>query len=539
MNRIKFYCVRIVSVVVVLALVCTPFSAAVARVQALPQPAVYYVDRLHPQASDGNPGTEALPWKTIQHAANVAQAGDTVYVKAGTYLERVHPAHSGSSGQRITFQALPSRSVTMWGFYTLGCDFLTIQGFNITTDASLTGWTDLYGVFIHSNDVQLIDNYFYDLRSTAITGYWHAPYPERAYVARNTIYHSQMGIGVTGYGWVVEENEVDRLYNYGSGDSDYSRFFGNDHVIRWNHFHGSLASEIGSAHVDCFQTFDNNGEFVDNVTIEGNLCSEFHQGFMGEGSFYHNITHITFKNNVFKHGWAWGLCVVDIAYLTAVNNTFADIAYHGIGLRGDSHDGVVKNNIFYNMETSYWTEGTSTVDGDYNLVYQAQAPGSQGPHDKVGVDPSFVNVAGDDYHLKPASPAIDSGLALTQVDQDFDRVPRPQMSGWDIGAFEFLPSLKLTGKIGDQTIHLYWQVNGPLPASATWQIDYTPPIGVPPSPVSGIPNAARAYTLTGLANYTLYTLTLSAVDGGAPVFTDTIKLMPTDFVVNLPVMYKW
>jgi hypothetical protein len=504
-----------------------------------PNSNTYWVDNANPLANDGNPGSEALPWKSIGHAASIAVAGDTVNVKAGTYPERVHPAHSGSAGARITFQAFPRRTVTMWGFYTHGSDYLTISGFNITTDPSLDGWTDQDGVFIYSNDVQVLDNYFYNLRGSGITGYWHDPYPYRANLAHNQIYHSQMGIVITGYDWVVEYNEVSRLYNYSSpdGDSDYSRFFGDNHIIRWNHFHGSLDSEIGTAHVDCFQTFDNNGEFGHNVVFDGNLCSEFHQGFMGEAHYYHNIDHITFKNNVFVHGWAWGLCVQDIAYLTAINNTFVDIAYHGIGLGGNSHHGVVKNNIFADIETSYWFEDTSSIDGDFNLIYHAQSPGVPGPHDKIGVDPHFVNPAVDDYHLQPGSPAIDAGLAVSLVTQDFDQVLRPQLGGWDIGAFEFQPNLVLTGTPGDHTIHLTWQVNVSLPASATWQIDYSPGNAVPPSPVTGIANTARDFQISGLTNYTAYALTLTAFDGGSPLVTDSILVTPSDHLVSLPLVF--
>ncbi len=138
---------------------------------AVPAATTYYIDRTHPQASDSNRGTEALPWLTMQHATQVAMAGDTVIVKAGSYPERVTPRHSGSAGQPIVFKASPRRSVTMWGFYTVNADYLRIEGFNITTDTSLTGWTDRYGVFIHSDHVEVIDNYLYNIQSTAIQGY--------------------------------------------------------------------------------------------------------------------------------------------------------------------------------------------------------------------------------------------------------------------------------------------------------------------------------------------------------------------------------
>ena len=49
----------------------------------------YYVDKNHPQASDSNPGTEALPWLTAKRAGDPlgteVVAGDTVYFKNGTY----------------------------------------------------------------------------------------------------------------------------------------------------------------------------------------------------------------------------------------------------------------------------------------------------------------------------------------------------------------------------------------------------------------------------------------------------------------------
>lgn len=49
--------------------------------------ATYYVEQNHPQASDDNPGSEDRPWLTIKHSAEVADAGDTVLIKAGHYRE--------------------------------------------------------------------------------------------------------------------------------------------------------------------------------------------------------------------------------------------------------------------------------------------------------------------------------------------------------------------------------------------------------------------------------------------------------------------
>ena len=505
-----------------------------AQVQAEPGGQIYYVDQGNPLASDSNDGSQSAPWLTVQHAAGVAVAGDTVYVLPGFYPERVVPVNSGSPGSRLTFQALPRRSATLWGFYTVNSDYLTIQGFNITTDDSLTGWTEGPGVFIHSNGVKVIDNYFYDLDSTAIQGYWHEPFPEDATIANNRIYHVQMGIGVTGFNWRVEGNEVERLYNYGGGDCDYSRFFGEGHVISGNYFHGTNFDEIGDAHVDCFQTFDNNGEYIRDITIENNICSDFHQGVMGEASYHRNSSGLLLQNNIFMHGGAWGLCLYQIRDITVVHNVFSDIRYHGIGM-SDGSNGTVTNNIFYNAGSNYWAGDGGSLVGSHNLLYRTgdSIDPSEFPQDLVNLDPLFVDPAGDDYHLLPASPSINAGLN-TGTPYDIEGTSRPQGAGMDIGAYEFVPSLSLTGVAGDASINLIWSVNVEIPVTTTWQISYDGPPGIPPSPITGLDGETRSVSISGLTNYTWYHLTLEAVLAGDAFLTGTTAAMPTDHALYMP-----
>ena len=66
-------------------------------------------------ASDRNPGTASQPFGTIQKAAAVAIAGDTVKIRTGTYRETVVPANSGAPGQPFTFQADGNAEVTISG----------------------------------------------------------------------------------------------------------------------------------------------------------------------------------------------------------------------------------------------------------------------------------------------------------------------------------------------------------------------------------------------------------------------------------------
>jgi hypothetical protein len=52
-----------------------------------------------PDGSDKNPGTEEQPWQTVQKAAESVASGSTVYIRAGTYYERVNIKVSGASAQ--------------------------------------------------------------------------------------------------------------------------------------------------------------------------------------------------------------------------------------------------------------------------------------------------------------------------------------------------------------------------------------------------------------------------------------------------------
>ena len=61
--------------------------------------------------NDSNPGTQAAPWRTIQHAADTARAGSTVNVRGGTYEELVSINASGNASDGfITFQKLSRRN---------------------------------------------------------------------------------------------------------------------------------------------------------------------------------------------------------------------------------------------------------------------------------------------------------------------------------------------------------------------------------------------------------------------------------------------
>jgi len=66
--------------------------------------------------SDSQIGTETSPFRTIQHAADLAQPSDVITVHAGVYRERVNPPRGGTSAEKcITYQAAPGEQVEIKG----------------------------------------------------------------------------------------------------------------------------------------------------------------------------------------------------------------------------------------------------------------------------------------------------------------------------------------------------------------------------------------------------------------------------------------
>jgi hypothetical protein len=109
----------------------------------------------------------------------------------------------------------------------------------------------------------------------------------------------------------------------------------------------------------------------------------------------------------------------------------------------------------------------------------------------------------------------------------------------DFGAYEFVPELVLHGTPADQAIHLSWIVNITLPITSTWQIDYTSETGTVLLPPISIPtNIVRSHTLTGLTNYVWYTVTLSAMLDSTTLLSDTVRAMPSDIFVYLPLVLR-
>ena len=69
-----------------------------------------------------------------------------------------------------------------------------------------------------------------------------------------------------------------------------------------------------------------------------------------------------------------------------------------------------KNNILFNCTSNAIRDPDNVITTSNNLT----------------TDPLFVDLANDDYHVQTGSPAIDAGIILADVIEDYEGVMRPQ-----------------------------------------------------------------------------------------------------------------
>lgn len=372
---------------------------------------VYVVDQNHPKASDTNPGTAAAPWKTIGKAAATAKAGDTVCIMDGDYAERVKPANSGVENKPIVFKGLPRQTVKMRGFDTTGCNYLSIESFFITA-------TDV-GVNVNSDHVEIVDNRFENVETVPIdVPSSNTDKPANIHVAFNEIYHCGKGMVTGGSNWLVERNEVNRLFCYDKGDADYFRPWGTNMTFRQNYLHGSTKVEIKGSHTDCFQVFDDNGELAQDILLEENVCCDYGQnGLIMENHKPGNMKNFTVRRNIFPeynpewpHGGVGGSC----PGFVVEGNTFV-----GGGHSFSTSSGCrFENNIFY-CGVYWFTKTAQGFSSQKNLIYYTteKVPVTGMSHiptdyskNVMNADPLFQDLAKRNVRVKKGSPVIAAGV---------------------------------------------------------------------------------------------------------------------------------
>ncbi len=431
-----------------------------------PDRPTYYVSV---DGDDGNPGTEALPWLTIQHAAETIIPGDLVVVMNGDYGEAVVIEHDGESEARLSFRAQNSHGAKVRSFVVRG-DFVDVIGFEVEGDLEAAT-----GVFVDAAHEVVVEGcYVHDCPHGGInvSGTSINELSSDVSVLDNLIEHNgQWGVHVVGSRVLVEGNEVsDTVQHHPKGeapgnpgtDADGLLIFGDHHIIRGNFIHDIAdpadAEHNIDPHADCIQTWDRQDQggrpvMTDSV-IERNHCIIQHPSGKGltMSAIYDNpCHHITVRNNVFEfrdEGIDGALGLFNDIYV--YNNVFKANLDDGswgtsMHLSATTQNYDVRNNIMVDCHPQ--ARQISSPDGivDYNLIWYSggtppagNVPGIQA-NELWLVDPMFVDYdggVGGDFHLQAGSPAIDAGASLAEVSDDYDGNPRPQGLGHDIGAYE-------------------------------------------------------------------------------------------------------
>src|SRR6201987_2019733 len=105
----------------------------------------YYVSSI--TGSDNNAGTSSsAPLATLQDAANLAKAGDTVLVMNGTYTtggynDVLTITTSGTASAPITFEAAPGQTPAInssggWQGINIQASNIVVNGFTVVGDAA-------------------------------------------------------------------------------------------------------------------------------------------------------------------------------------------------------------------------------------------------------------------------------------------------------------------------------------------------------------------------------------------------------------------
>ncbi|MFZ6028744.1 MAG: right-handed parallel beta-helix repeat-containing protein [Chloroflexota bacterium] len=543
-----------------------------ARAALLPaagfQPKAYtdYAKIVYIDPGSATPGDGSSPEHPLRSWAEAAIAADTAYVqKRGTVAAigreiRLNQAgvlvgaYGPESDPRPIISDISGGSITH--LINVQADGVTVRDLEITSPEATSGIHFAAGAW--PSDGVAWNNYVHGLDREHYLMWGIRVFGERTKVLYNRVeYTGDDGMFLqyfddieVGYNQIAHVNQKwfeDPSEQHAGGDG--IQFDTSD---RFSIHHNVIdRSDTGNKFCIIVDPKDASGTTSGGL-IENNVCL-LHEGMAGIFAGGASVYAITIRNNLFTYApgdhQAIGV-YCHARYPTVYNNVFIGMG-QAINLWNDNAEAEVHHNTFYDLG-SYAIRGnvgtiTATnnlfaipvaakafgIDGltaSHNLfLHQDQATGSN----PVIGDPRFVDAGGGDLHLLAGSAAQDAGAAVSGITTDADGERRDAAP--DIGAYELQPALRLHGTPGDRAITLAWEVNTSLPATSTWTISYDGPTGDDPSPVGGIDAAARTYTLTGLANYTWYTITLSSEPA---LLSDTIRVMPSDRTIYLPLVRR-
>ena len=414
--------------------------------------------------SDSNPGTVLSPWATFAHAGPLLNPGDTLLYRGGTYPGN-DPFDSnlltlalGTSGSPITVSAYPgglgasstpgprggaevvvfqpptnvkalnfvlnggtgNPGPTYWQFFDLSFD----GSAQSAIDTALVNFSGLssFNTLLHCEVMNCLDNGVTSSQTNGVATNLALRYCTLHDNGRDT---SLTNVGY-GFYWntasnLVEGCDIFNNHGYGGQINAQAGFDASNNIVRYNRFHHNVvhpsppAASFGGTTGGGFNFGCNDAGHCDNTEVYNNLI-------------YNNGVD-TFGTGGGAGSQGNGISIFNNASNSKVyNNTIYGNLGIGITLQYYSPTGnLIRNNILYGNR-----DGTLIDYGDINNNF-----GHFTNDFYLLTNPSFVNAAAGDFHLQAGSVAINAGVTLALVTDDFDRLSRPQGSAYCIGAYEF------------------------------------------------------------------------------------------------------
>ena len=394
------------------------------------------------QGNDLNDGSQAHPWRTINHAAGQVNPGDTVLIADGTYsiTENIHITTSGTSSNPVIFRGIGNGVV--------------IDGSGL--DGSAYSRRD--AIFIENADYVIIQNL--EIKNAYRAG---IRVSESDHVTiRDVESHDNGNWGIfTGFSnyLLIENCECygsrleHGIYTSNSGDSP---------IIRGNRIHDNHGCGL---HMNGDISMGGDG-VISNALVENNIIYNNGVGG-GSGINCDGVQDSIIRNNLLYNNHASGISLYCIDGGAASNNNqvyhnTVIVASNGrwaLNLKDGSSQNRIYNNIFLNNNPNRGSITTDSIVGlkcDNNIITTNQHPvtpddestyPSFGQWQALGFDQHsfqatpeqiFNNPASNDYSLKLGSVAVDNGTAQHTCSRDILGNIRPSGYGVDMGAYELL-----------------------------------------------------------------------------------------------------
>jgi parallel beta-helix repeat protein len=424
---------------------------------------------------DTNSGTSwALAKKTVQAAVNAANAGDQIWVKAGTYNEHIvnkqvggvavdvaiyggfagyesqlsernidanlTVLHGTNNGIVVTIKWAAGRATRIDGFYITGGNKSSTPGdpgggIHITASAPTIANNTIKG------------NLSYGV-GAGISIWYFQPLPT----------------GGADYPLIINNKIVDNFAYEFAGDGGGIGIVGSSPEIRNNLIARNQANQNGGGICmweDSAPVIANNFIIANASNIlDGGSTMNYGGGGIYACSYYEDGTPCTacisapkiFNNVIAANGAlkGGGIAIASSNYGVAeiTNNTVANNS--GAGIHWATAAPLIRNNLVVGNTwgLEQWNIGTNSPVMACNNVFGNTLQGfstnyegisdATGTSGNISADPKLANTRIGDYHIQPDSPCVNAGSsAALGVDwTDIDGQPRTASTSVDIGADE-------------------------------------------------------------------------------------------------------